>query len=654
MTRSASHDEANYSPGVITDSMIYRERKSPDVYRLADFLAGRFGCTHIIDLGCGSGRLLAELQSKYQVIGIDNTERIELCRAYYDSGTWIEHDFNRLDPLPLDPDIIRQSVIVCSDTIHRLGEPANLLRQIHDLMEYAPVALLSTPEREAVYRSPHNGPARDPLYLHEWNRAEFNDLLKRARLNIEFIGLTDNGLTEFGKDELLAVISNNHTPKIERAPDDFRVASVIHAYNDADILFSLLEHLVDHGIEFYVIDNWSTDNTPEIVQQFKGNGLIGFERFPEDGPPRYFELGEILVRIEEVIQSLDADWIIHEDCDEFFEPPWQGMRLKDAIYRVEKQGFTCIDHTLIDFQPTDNLFSSGHDAKRHFRYWEPGNKPAHYKLFRSWKNQDQAVGLAESGGHEVNFPARRVYPYKFLIRHYRIRSQEHGERKVFHDRFERFNPEERAKGWHIQYDHIQPGYDFLRDPLDLYPFNDAFFSNFLVERISGIGWSVESERLEAKHRYLRARYKRLANRYARLRIRQAQTRKERDLLDAGFSRDPAAETRIDQIKADYRKLMDQYARLHARHLKTRAERNTLRYIGKSEEFERVCRERDALQQQAGAAQRQVHTLHSQYVQLRSEHDRLQAQYSYLVSLYEKTLTQTDIEKLLAGITPAEK
>jgi hypothetical protein len=51
----------------------------------------------------------------------------------------------------------------------------------------------------------------------------------------------------------------------------------------------------------------------------------------------------------------------------------------------------------------------------------------------------------------------------FLLRHYPIRSAEHGRRKVLAERIERFAAEERAGGWHVQYDHYADGTDYLHE-----------------------------------------------------------------------------------------------------------------------------------------------------------------------------------------------
>ena len=74
------------------------------------------------------------------------------------------------------------------------------------------------------------------------------------------------------------------------------------------------------------------------------------------------------------------------------------------------------------------------------------------------------------------------------LKHYPIRSQRRGERKVLHERKTRFNPEERSFGWHAQYDELGPGHSFLRHPSELEYADDAtLYETYLAQRLSGIG-----------------------------------------------------------------------------------------------------------------------------------------------------------------------
>ncbi len=72
------------------------------------------------------------------------------------------------------------------------------------------------------------------------------------------------------------------------------------------------------------------------------------------------------------------------------------------------------------------------------------NTPKYDHLqIRCWKKTDR-IDLAATGGHDAHFPSRSVFPLRFILRHYPIRSQAHGERKVFEERQNRFLDCERA------------------------------------------------------------------------------------------------------------------------------------------------------------------------------------------------------------------
>jgi hypothetical protein len=154
---------------------------------------------------------------------------------------------------------------------------------------------------------------------------------------------------------------------------------------------------------------------------------------------------------------------------------------------VDAAGFTCVDHTVLEFYPVDDLFPFGGDPEAHFRWFDFGRRDDHFAQIKAWKNTGQTVALAKSGGHEVH-GSRRPCPYKFLLKHYPIRSQSHGETKVFQGRKARWDPDERARGWHAHYDAILAGHRFLRDPTTLEFFEeDRFRERYLIERLSGIG-----------------------------------------------------------------------------------------------------------------------------------------------------------------------
>jgi glycosyltransferase involved in cell wall biosynthesis len=256
------------------------------------------------------------------------------------------------------------------------------------------------------------------------------------------------------------------------------------AYNEADIIVRSIEKLLAQRIEVYLIDNWSDDGSYEVIAEQLGSKLIGLERFPKTGPAEHFDLHSLLLRKEELAKTLQADWFINCDADEVRSSPWPGVSLRDAIYFVDRKGFNAIDHTIAEFHPVDIGFQQGVDFEDYFKWF---SFASHGTQIKTWKNTGQPVLLAASGGHNVWFEGRCIYPYKFLVKHYPIRSQEHGVRKVFRERRSRYHPAEKAIGWHSHYDNIHENYNFLKSTAALIRFDvNHFYGNYLIERLTGI------------------------------------------------------------------------------------------------------------------------------------------------------------------------
>jgi len=255
-------------------------------------------------------------------------------------------------------------------------------------------------------------------------------------------------------------------------PSDFSVVAIIAAYNEADIIEQVVSDLINQGIQVYFMDDGSTDGTVAAVEHHLGRGVLGIERLanPADsGAAACFDWERILRRKAQLATELDASWFIHHDADEFRESPWPHLSLRDAIQHVDALGFNAIDFTGLDFWPVHDEFRAGDDVRDTFtRYAELA--PYDRVQVRCWKKTG-GLDLASSGGHEARFPGRRVFPLRFILRHYPIRGQTHGARKVFEERRNRFRAQELARGWHVQYNQLQEGASFLRNPSTLTAYN---------------------------------------------------------------------------------------------------------------------------------------------------------------------------------------
>lgn len=250
-----------------------------------------------------------------------------------------------------------------------------------------------------------------------------------------------------------------------------RIIAIISAYNEGDVIYYVIADLVQQGIEVYLLDNRSTDNTVSEASKWLGKGLINIETFPDVAGYPERNLGkyvwtDILKRKEELSATLGAHWYIHHDADEFRESPFPWVSLRSGIVLASLLGFNAIDFALLNFQPTDNRFQSGNDVRESLKYFQWGEEFNSLQI-KAWKNTGRPVDLTTHAGHSALFKGRIIFPLKFILRHYPIRSQQHGEEKVLKQRKTRFVQEERDKGWHLHYDAVEKGFNFLYKVEDL-------------------------------------------------------------------------------------------------------------------------------------------------------------------------------------------
>ena len=256
---------------------------------------------------------------------------------------------------------------------------------------------------------------------------------------------------------------------MEQVPSDFKIVSIFPVRNEEDIIEATIEKLMDEDVEVFILDNWSDDGTWEILQGMDYTNLH-IERWPESGPDQYFDMIGGLKRIEEISLRYPGAWILGQGSDEILVPPWPGMSLRDALYRVEKEGYNFIEVLLHNFEPTDDDFVRGIDPEKHFDYFWIEKGHIHRRI---WKQPNERVRIADNASHNINFSGRKIHLKKWIMKHYRLRSQRHGEKKMA-ERRARYDPEELKKGWHVHYDHIKDGHNFIKKPGDLLSFRKQY------------------------------------------------------------------------------------------------------------------------------------------------------------------------------------
>lgn len=202
----------------------------------------------------------------------------------------------------------------------------------------------------------------------------------------------------------------------------------------------LLNDLTCQGIDVFVIDHGSSDATLDVCNGYHGNGVVGIQHQAWEGT---FNLTEQLDLKQQTINSLNHDWVIHIDADEWLQSPQPNESLLDGISRLAKQGYNVINFEEFVFLP-DSTFNptTAQNIDQILNYYYFAPKPN--RLMRAWKNRSGLMLNPKSGGHRISGDLR-VAPENFVLRHYICLSQVHAIEK-YSSRV--FSAEDTNKGWH--------------------------------------------------------------------------------------------------------------------------------------------------------------------------------------------------------------
>jgi hypothetical protein len=225
--------------------------------------------------------------------------------------------------------------------------------------------------------------------------------------------------------------------------------ALLATFNEADIVLETVSKLISSGVEVYVIDNGSTDRTLEILGPLVGRGIVDIRtvKFFE-GDREVYNWGALLKMKEDLSRELGFDWYLHVDADEIRYSPWPQLSLREGIDRVDQSGYNLINFKLFNFRLTEDLTSSV-DYETDMQNYSAGEYFNQYQV-KAWKAH-HAVDISANGGHIARRPDGRLFPIRFIHKHFPIRSLDHGRRKILLERKLRFTQSERLRGWHVQY-----------------------------------------------------------------------------------------------------------------------------------------------------------------------------------------------------------
>jgi len=178
----------------------------PDVLPIAVHIARLNGCKTLIDIGCGRGEKLVPYANEFDIIGMDYGDNLDYCRSQHDFGRWLDVDLER-DVLDIPGDVLKKSVLVCSDVVEHLVNPEKLALNLKMLLICAPYLVLSTPDRLRTYGQSQDGPPGNPHHVREWTLAELAAWLESYGFTVEWKGWTRSNDMDQQKNTTLLVLS---------------------------------------------------------------------------------------------------------------------------------------------------------------------------------------------------------------------------------------------------------------------------------------------------------------------------------------------------------------------------------------------------------------------------------------------------------------
>ncbi|MFC1664144.1 glycosyltransferase family 2 protein [Pseudomonadota bacterium] len=220
-----------------------------------------------------------------------------------------------------------------------------------------------------------------------------------------------------------------------------RVVAILAVRNEIVYIRRCIQHLIEQGIKVAVIDNESTDGTPDICSEFSPEDVIEMQIYPFNG---VYEWEKLLIAKDQLRRKLDADWIIHQDADEFLWSNRVGESLQEALARAAQQNYDAVNFDEFVFIPdSQNISYDRTDfvkCMNSFYFFEPVF-PNRILAF----SNSLLVDNVSSGGHTLPMDQIRLFPQNMVLRHYIFLSRQHAIQK-----YERrvYRKAELQKGWH--------------------------------------------------------------------------------------------------------------------------------------------------------------------------------------------------------------
>jgi glycosyltransferase involved in cell wall biosynthesis len=199
---------------------------------------------------------------------------------------------------------------------------------------------------------------------------------------------------------------------------------VLLCYNDGDFLQDSIRYLLEQNHHLIVWDHGSTDETAEVIRQYK-NDLLEFRYIPRDFD--FYELYPAMSRHLIENYASTYDWISWPDQDELLEGP---SRAKN--YRAWVEEVCASNYSWIQFSNYNYWFTAADDMA----IKSPAARIRYYSIFpdcapriRAWRGRATNIRIFNH-----NPPLGDPWPEQFKLRHYSMRSRQQMLARLLKDR----------------------------------------------------------------------------------------------------------------------------------------------------------------------------------------------------------------------------
>jgi hypothetical protein len=195
--------------------------------------------------------------------------------------------------------------------------------------------------------------------------------------------------------------------------------------NEVDIIEANLEYHLAQGVDFVIVtDHGSEDGTSEILREYERMGVAKVIRDEEPGHHQ----SRRVTRMAEIARvGYDADWVIHNDADEFWWPLVGGLR---DVFSCLPPAYGQIEVRRRNFRPRADGEGPFHSRLVHR---DVGSiTPSGYALESKVAHRPHPQVVVAPGNHSINDVGLAAVPAGEVLEifHFPMRDYEQFERKV--------------------------------------------------------------------------------------------------------------------------------------------------------------------------------------------------------------------------------